>query len=417
MRYQIIKNWKGKSLVKFACPQCGSKLSERLERAGKPDICPACGTNIVIPGRKDLEKREAAAAEKKREAEKRKAEREEEEKARQAEANARWATPDSEPPSQLTNQTGSTDSSLLNFAPTDATAESADGGMPSNLQVPNWNPVEVPSSRTPDGDGDSGWIAPITPVTGQADNQDTSTKRNRWESEQNATPDVPADPQFNETSIPQPNASSKLSSSKQKNWWKDSISLGNIRETRYPALMAYRNLMVIVWMIFTSLICLAILIAPFLFGLPAFTASNSRASEIKNDLRQMRSATIQNALSIANRNTGMNGTTLENLRASLLYTDYDSPSYLYGESLTPDEASQFARSYLAWREQRTNQLNSQKPSMLIALAYAAGITLLYWLILLGVAILYTILLLVPPECIKLAIDVEHGIRTMNESPQ
>jgi uncharacterized Zn finger protein (UPF0148 family) len=417
VRYQIIKNWKGKSLVKFACPQCGSKLSERIERAGKPDICPACGTNIVIPGRKELEKRQAAAAEKKRETEKRKAEREEEEKARQTEANARWATPDSEPPSQFSNQTGSTDSSLLDFAQTDADAESADGGIPPNLQVPNWNPVEVPSRRNPDADGGSGWIAPLTPVTGQADNQDTSTKRDRWESEQNATPDVPANPQFNETSIPQPSARSKLSSPKQKNWWKDSISLGNIRETRYPALMAYRNLMVIVWMIFTSLICIAILIAPFLFGLPAFTANNSRATEIKTELRQMRSATIENALSIAGSNTGMDGTTLTNLRASLLSTDYDSPSYLYGESLTPDEASQFARSYLAWREQRTAQLNSQKPSMLIALAYAAGITLLYWLILLGVAILYTILLLVPPECIKLAIDVEHGIRTMNESPQ
>lgn len=371
----------------------------------------------MIPGRKELEKRQAAAAEKKREAEKRKAEREEEEKARQAETSARWAAPDSEAPSQFTNQTDSTDSSPLDFAQADAAAESAAGGIPSNLQAPNWNPVEESSGGNLSSDGESGWIAPITPKTEQTDNQATSTKRGRWEPEPNATPSVPAAPQVNETSIPHPGTSSKLPSPKRKNWWKDSISLGNIRETRYPALMAYRNLMVIVWMIFTSLICIAILIAPFFFGLPAFTANNSRATEIKNELRQMRSETIENAISIADRNTGMNGTTLTNLRASLLSTNYDSPTYLYGESLTPDEASQFARSYLAWREQRTAQLNSQKPSMLIALAYAAGITLLYWLILLGVAILYTILLLVPPECIKLAIDVEHGIRTMNESPQ
>ena len=372
---------------------------------------------IVIPGRKELEKRQAAAAEKKREAEKRRAEREEEEKARQVEANARWAIPDSESTSQFTNQTDSTNSSLLDFAQADAAAENAVGGTSPNLQVPNWNPVEEPSIRNPEADRDRGWIPPLTPGTGQADNQDTSTKSDRWEPEQNAPLGGPASPHVNENSIPPPSLSGKLSSRKPKSWWKDSISLGNIRETRYPALMAYRNLMVIVWMIFTSLICIAILIAPFLFGLPAFTANNSRATEINNELRQMRSDTIENALSIAERNTGMNGITLTNLRASLLSTNYDRPTYLYGESLTPDEASQFARSYLAWREQRTAQLNSQKPSILIAIAYAAGITLLYWLILLGVAILYTILLLVPPECIKLAIDVEHGIRRMNESPQ
>ncbi len=410
MRYQIIKNWKGKTLVKFACGQCGSKLSEQIERAGKPDICPACGTNIVIPGRKELDKRRAAAAEKKREAEQRKAEREEEARVRQAEARERQAAADSSQASQFRGHADSTESSVIDFAEAEVDAKR----LPSNIQIPDWNRGQEAPGETPVPNEENSWSGPINPATDQTADEGQPDHRGRWQPEPTSTSNDQADPKFNAPSNSLSAGTRKTSPPIRKNWWRDSISLGDIRETRYPALMAYRNLMVIVWMIFTTIVCIAILVVPFLFGLP-YINENSSGAKVKNaELRQLRAAEIENALATAGNDTGMDQTKLTSLRSALSSTGYDTPTYMYGDSLTPAEVSQFARSYIAWRVQRTAKLQAEKPSLLVAVAYAAGITVLYWIILLGAAILYTILLLVPPECIKLAIDVEHGIRTMHE---
>lgn len=55
MQFELKKTVLGKYAVKFACPQCATRLSAALDQAGSKDTCPDCGEVFVVPGRQKLD--------------------------------------------------------------------------------------------------------------------------------------------------------------------------------------------------------------------------------------------------------------------------------------------------------------------------------------------------------------------------
>ena len=64
MRYSVSKNLIGLYTVKFECPNCNVSLSSPLKDAGNTDYCPDCGTEFVVPGKKEKQKAAKVAADK-----------------------------------------------------------------------------------------------------------------------------------------------------------------------------------------------------------------------------------------------------------------------------------------------------------------------------------------------------------------
>jgi len=52
--YRVRKNWRGKRVVEYGCPHCGTNLRSSLTEAGKQDYCPGCSNDFVVPGSGEL---------------------------------------------------------------------------------------------------------------------------------------------------------------------------------------------------------------------------------------------------------------------------------------------------------------------------------------------------------------------------
>src|SRR5262245_16689114 len=51
--YEVKKGPRGKYTVSYDCPHCSAGLESPLDDAGKPDVCPKCQVQFVVPGAKD----------------------------------------------------------------------------------------------------------------------------------------------------------------------------------------------------------------------------------------------------------------------------------------------------------------------------------------------------------------------------
>lgn len=392
MKYRIDKGILGKQKIKFTCLQCKSKLNADLQEAGTRTLCPTpgCGATFVVPGEQERKAHLAA-----KEANKRPTLRDE--KKEVATKAHRWdmaeaenqqtpSTPDFEPlPDLHTNgEASSVATPDVDMKTTGAVSENQ-----TDLDISDW--IEKSSVVNPP--------------------QDTGAPQ--LDVNSNVTRPFPSQPPEKPNWTPVDKKLSAKHSGKKKKWWRDSISLGDITKTRYPALMAYRNLMVLVWWVFTACVLLAMIFAPIVYGYGIISVHNAVNSRINNEQSRMYATGIQDALETAKSGQGLSAGDLATLRENLPF-EYTSPVSLYGSSLAAQDATNFATHYQTWRKTREADLASQRSSLLTALTTIALGTIGAGLGLMIVAVIYTILLLVPPECIKLAIDVEQGIRSMAE---
>ena len=64
----------------------------------------------------------------------------------------------------------------------------------------------------------------------------------------------------------------------------------------------------------------------------------------------------------------------------------------------------------AWTSARKAEVNRDRPSLIMTFTSVLLLILVYWLGLITGMVIYSVVILVPPECIKLIIDIEQGVR-------
>jgi len=350
--YTVARNLVGATNVKYRCPGCGVKLSDPLEKAGQNGNCPECQAVFLIPGEKELARQQSTA-----EAEKRKKEEAEAEK----------------------KQAESLKKNLASVQPPSLPPQPDGAGLDPLFDMPALPPPLLDNH-----------VAPV-PVQ--------------------SIPDYRRPQQFKARRNPQ-------SETDKRKWWKDSIQLHDIRKSRYPALMAYRNLMVIIWWIFSFLVIVAIFATPFYFGSMPVTEYRSKTDSLNAEIAALRNlaAPVSKALEAAKNGRGLSYSDEQELSSALNSINYSKQTFFYGSQdngLTSSEVAEFASSFIRWRDEKLKALADRKPNLFAVMAKLLGWTIAGWALLLITGILYTILLLVPPECIQLAIDVESGIRSIN----
>lgn len=376
MVYRIVKTPDEHYLVKFQCENCQSWLSENLRRAGMPDVCPGCQRGVSIPGQKAL----------------------------QALSEGR-----------LNLRAGNQEESS-----SDSTSRPEIVGAEEREPVGNEEKAFDASASQPkesSGEDEQDQQSDVQQWLGEFDAANTGS-RSHLDLERSQAPASKSDPQESELesavggsvdfkdSRPRPRHAKK-----KKKWWSDSISFGSVSETRYPALMAYRNAMVLLWWLFSSVATIGALIVPIgnlYVNVVSYRSENARLDE---RVLELDSPLIGAAMELARGGKGMEEGQVYALSLALPF-DYPVTNRFGLNDLDPKELSRFATDFANWRSAELAEVERSRPSGFAQMMAGVGSTLLYLGGLLCIAVVYSIVLLVPPECIKLAIDVESGIRAL-----
>lgn len=212
----------------------------------------------------------------------------------------------------------------------------------------------------------------------------------------------------------------------EKPWWRICIDQGRVSQSRYPALMAYRNLMIWMWWVVAIATLLAAIACPFLMIGTAINSVWSNNARADSDHAVLYSDTILNAQRQANAGQGLDAN-----EASLLIGDMrtatDSFDWVYWYS-GPDGVVPYAigqyeggpipaaqlregvSEYLSWADGVDRESDERRESMVTAVLTAVLATIAAEIGGLISFILVSISMLVPPDVIRLMIDVESGIR-------
>ncbi len=151
---EIKKPLLGKPVVSYGCPNCDTLLKSPVDDIGKPDSCPDCGRQFVVPGGQEWQQilaEQTAAAERKAAAiESSKRTKEQLRQQQQAEAKSIESAPNaSTPPPRTTSPVSTSDSgdftAALHTTIRDSNPYSVSSG-PTTLQ-PHFEPRRYPALR------------------------------------------------------------------------------------------------------------------------------------------------------------------------------------------------------------------------------------------------------------------------------
>ncbi|HBJ34096.1 MAG TPA: hypothetical protein DDZ51_04905 [Planctomycetaceae bacterium] len=352
MAVSFSKNLVGKTIVKFDCPKCKVRMRAPLTDAGRDDNCPECGLLLKIPGEEQL----SAEQESQRKAEEvRKAAIAEREL--QRERKSVETKPDPTPPLALIESERLGDS----------------------LDPTEW--LEGAANLSEEDFKES--LPPAYPQRPQPTNQPAGSIN-------------PRNPR------------------KSKQWWHDTIRIEPIHTARYPALIAYRNILVMCWWLMSALVFISAVTVPIGLIYTAVQKSRFLNEPIDEQLAKLQSPIIQTALDSAIKNQGM---PLGVARQIVLFTRLEFPEFPnplqlidLSEPTTPADTSNFASKWQEWSQTEVAEANARRISSSTFVPSASVSSLLF---LLGMAFFYvfiSIMMLIGPECIKLAIDIEQAVR-------
>ena len=398
MSVEYTKNLVGKPIVKFDCPKCQLRLSAMLSEAGTHDKCPECGQVFKVPGQQKLKQ----AAEKRRLAQEAKSAAKQK-KSKEAKAQELRGSgvdhkvsydPGEALAAQPVGQSREVDDRWL-VDPEDMATEAAAQDMLSNASGV-LEPAPSASSEVVVPSSDAGADA----EAGKINNEDLADR----ESAYRGKPERGGAAGRQNRVVPTPS----------RGWWRDSIHFESVSASRYPALMAFRNLMVLLWWIIAGCSALAFVGNPFVLMYDGYSQYSSASSTCDERLEKYNNTTIDGLLAPSNQGQGLTAANASRLLAEL--SSYDYRGFQVKNRLkrnvgvSPQVLASVVADWRAWTSARTAEVNRDRPSFIMAFTGVVFLILVCWLALILGMVICSVLILVPPECIKLIIDIEQGVR-------
>ena len=362
MSVEYTKNLVGKPIVKFDCPKCHLRLSAMLAEAGTHDTCPECGQAFRVPGTQQLKKaQEKRKLEKEAKALAKQQRQEEAEKVQEKEAE--------------------------------------DEGSHANLA--EQQPVDERWLVEPDQESgsmsDSSGVAFVPPVP-ERPRGDTASSTGSLANENPRRVTPPTGGQA---------------------WWKDSVRFESVASSRYPALMAFRNVLVLLWWVMVVGFVIGFVFYPMVLlygGYATYSTSNQR---FDRQAEKYDNQVIEGLLQKSGQGQGLNASEARILEQEFSRSDYRGfplrSRVMAGRPVTASVLGEVDQDWRQWTQARKDEINEDRPSAILLFLMALLYILVFWLAQILALILYSIIMLVPPECIKLAIDIEYGVRTGNET--
>ena len=406
MSVEYTKNLVGKPIVKFDCPKCQLRLSAMLLEAGTHDKCPECGQGFKVPGQQKL----------KQEAEKRRL-------TQEAKLAAKQKKSEEAKGQQLRgsgwDHKSGYDSGVALDAPSAGQAREVDDRWlvdPEEMQAAA-TAQDVPSNASgildsaPSGSSEAAIPSHEADAdAGKIDIQDMEDKQ-------------PVDQARPRTGRPEPASlergaaagrQNRVAPTASRGWWRDSIRFESVSASRYPALMAFRNLMVLLWWIMMGCSVLAFIGNPFVLMYNGYSQYSSASGACDQRLEKYNNATIEGLLAPADQGQGLTASNASRLLVE--FSNYDYRGFQAKNRInrnvgvSPKVLSSVVAEWRAWTAARKAEVNRDRPSLIMAFIGVLFLILVYWLALILGMVIYSVVILVPPECIKLIIDIEQGVR-------
>ncbi len=387
MSVEYTKNLVGKPIVKFDCPNCKLRLSSMLAEAGTHDKCPECGQRFKVPGQQKLQQ----AEEKRR-------------LAREIKAAAKKKKSEEDKTKKI----------------------KALGGSPSPAHESSGIVVEENSEQPPEID--ERWLVDPEADDDLPPSHDSrSSESQTLEAARSGNSESAVVAQLPESVVTQPVAGGaakhlensgpsgrpvRVTHRLSKAWWKDSVRFESVSSSRYPALMAFRNLLVLLWWIAMLCSLVGLIGCPFVLMYGGYTDHSTASRSYDREVEKYDNATIENFLNQTSQ--GLSAADASRLNQELgkfQYSDFPMRNRIRANnSASPEDVAGVAKAWQEWTDAKKEQINQRRPSVIMAFLMVLFLILLYWVAQIVTIIVYSILILVPPECIKLAIDIEQGVR-------
>ena len=208
--------------------------------------------------------------------------------------------------------------------------------------------------------------------------------------------------------------------SSSKAWWKDSVRFEDVSVSRYPALMAFRNLMVLLWWVMMICALVGFVGNPVLLMYSGYTTYSKSNRYYNTELEPYSNLTVENLLAEREQGKGLTAENASRLFAEL--SKYEYRGFLaqnqinQNQVVSPQVLTSVANDWRAWTKAKKAEINQDRTSGLMSFLWILFLILVYWIAQVVGMVIYSIVILVPPECIKLAIDIEQGVRGGSESP-
>jgi len=366
MSVEYTKNLVGKPIVKFDCPKCNLRLSAMLAEAGTHDTCPECGQAFRVPGTQQLKKaQEKRKLEKEAKALAKLQRQKEAEKIQKKEAEDEGS--DANPAEQQAEQQPF-DERWLVEPDQDSGSMSDSSGVAFVPPVPERAPGDVVSS------------------TGSPGNE---------------------------------NPSRVIPPRKRQAWWKDSVRFESVASSRYPALMAFRNVMVLLWWIMLVCFVIGFVFYPMVLLYGGYALYSTSSQRYDRQAERYDNEVIEGLLQKSRQGQGLNASEARVLEDEFFRSDYRGfplrSRVVAGRPVPASVLGAVDQDWRQWTQARKDEINENRPSVILAFLMTLLYILAFWIAQILALILYSIIMLVPPECIKLAIDIEYGVRTGNET--
>ena len=294
MSVEYTKNLVGKPIVKFDCPKCQLRLSAMLSEAGAHDKCPECGQGFKVPGQQKLKQ----AAEKRRLAQ--------EAKSAAKQKNSEEAKAQKLRGSGVDHNLGYDSGEALAAQRAGQSREVDDRWLvdPEDMQT-DAAAQDVPSSASGVLEPAPSASSEIVVLSHEADVDVDASKINTEESADRESAD--REPAGRKT--PERGAAAgrqnRVVPTSTRGWWRDSIRFESVSASRYPALMAFRNLMVLLWWIMMGCSALAFIGNPFVLMYNGYSQYFSASSSCDQRLETYNNATIDGLLAPSNQGQGL----------------------------------------------------------------------------------------------------------------
>ncbi len=403
MSVEYTKNLVGKPIVKFDCPKCQLRLSAMLSEAGTHDKCPECGQGFKVPGQQKLKQaaeKRRLAQEAKSAAKQRKSEEAKAQKLRGSGVDHNLGYDSGEAlAAQRAGQPREVDDRWL-VDPEDMQTDAAAQDLPSNASgvlepAPSASSEIVVPSHEADVDVDAGKINTEEPADREPADREPADRK---------TPERGAAAGRQNRVVP----------TSTRGWWRDSIRFESVSASRYPALMAFRNLMVLLWWIMLGCSALAFVGNPFVLMYNGYSQYSSASRYCDQRLEKYNNGIIDGLLAQADQGQGL--TAVDASRLLVEFSNYDYRGFQVknrikrNSGVPPQVLTSVVADWRAWTAGRKAEINRDRPSLIMATISVLFLILVYWLALILGVVIYSVVILVPPECIKLIIDIEQGVR-------
>lgn len=386
MPVEYTKNLVGKPIVKFDCPNCQLRLSAMLSEAGSRDKCPECGQGFKVPGQQKLRDAE----------EKRK-------KALEAKAAAKQKKID------------------------EARAKKSQASQSGHIAAGDSSGVVTPHQAEKTSEVDDRWLVdpnedlappPIAQPFSEDhvaldETQSAASSLSDSSGQQNPGIDFPSYAGGSRAVGDQHVRRMKLRY--ERAWWKDSIRFEPVSAARYPALMAFRNLLVLTWWIMAIGSVAGFICYPLVMIYGGYTQHSMASRRFDQQVEVYDNPKIESLL----YRPGQGLTAAEASQLALEFESYDYSGFsmrnriAFNDPVSSDVLAMVADAWREWTDSRKRAINQQRPSVFMAFLTMLLSICIYWVAQVISFLVFSILILVPPECIKLAIDIEQGVRAGN----